>query len=104
MCIRDSLWLENEPTVRIVAAFAGNDVDEHEAALRSLVSYPSQLEVRRFRYSRAHLEEMQVEVRQTASTSPQGSFSSFGIGKGRLSISLRADQLELAQRLLDSYG
>ena len=98
------LWLENEPPVRIVAAFAGDDVDEYEAALRRLVSYPSQLEVRRSRYDRTHLEGIHAEVRRMATTAEQGSITSFGIVKGHVKISLRANQLKLAQDLLDSYG
>ena len=96
------LWLENEPPVHIVAAFAGDDVDEHDAALRRLVSYPSQLEVARSRYDRTHLEGIRAEVRQLATTTEQGSIKSFGIVKGHVKISLRADQLKLAQDLLDS--
>ena len=97
-------WLEHEPEVRIVAAFAGDDVDEHEAALRRLVTYPSQLEVRRSRYDRTHLEGILAEVRRMATTTEQGSITSFGIVKGHVKISLRANQLKLAQDLLDSYG
>lgn len=98
------LWLEHEPEVRIVAAFAGDDVDEDEAALRRLVSYPSQLEVRRSRYDRTHLEGIHAEVRRMATTAEQGSITSFGIAKGHVKISLRADRQTLAQDLLDSYG
>ena len=98
------LWLENEPPVHIVAAFAGDDVDEHDAALRRLVSYPSQLEVARSRYDRTHLEGIRAEVRQLATTTEQGSIKSFGIVKGHVKISLRADRQTLAQDLLDSYG
>ena len=97
-------WLEHEPEVRIVAAFAGDDVDEHEAALRRLVTYPSQLEVRRSRYDRTSLEGIHAEVRRMATTTEQGSITNFGIVKGHVQISLRANQLKLAQDLLDSYG
>ena len=98
------LWLEHEPEVRIVAAFAGDDVDEHDAALRRLVSYPSQLEVRGTRYDRTHLEGIHAEVRRMATAAERGSIKSTGIVKGHVKISLRANQLKLAQDLLDSYG
>ncbi len=98
------LWLENEPPVHIVAAFAGDDVDEHDAALRRLVSYPSQLEVRGTRYDRTHIEGIHAEVRRIAATTERGSIKSTGVVKGHVKISLRANQLKLAQDLLDSYG
>lgn len=99
------LWIENEPSVRIVALLAGNDVDEHEATLRSLVTHPGQLEVHRSdRYSRAYLDSIAAEVRRMATTTDRGSFRSWGIGGGKLNVVVRASRRDLAQRLLDSYG
>jgi hypothetical protein len=40
------LRFENEPSVRIVAVFSGDELDAHESKLRRLVAYPDQLEVR----------------------------------------------------------
>jgi hypothetical protein len=99
------MWIENEPSVRIVALFAGNDVDEHEATLRSLVTHPGQLEVHRSdRYSRAYLDSIAAEVRRMATTTDRGSFRSWGIGGGKLNVVVRASRRDLAQSLLDSYG
>ncbi len=99
------LWIENEPSVRIVALFAGNDVDEHEATLRGLMTHPGQLEVRRSeRYARAYLDSIAAEVRRMATITDRGSFRSWGIGAGRLNIVVRASRRDLAQRLLDAYG
>ena len=99
------LWIENEPPVRIVALLAGNDVDEHEATLRRLVTHPGQLEVHRSdRYARAYLDSIAAEVRRMATITDRGSFRSWGIGAGKLNIVVRASQRDLAQRLLDAYG
>lgn len=99
------LWIENEPSVRIVALFAGNDVDEHEATLRGLVTHPGQLVVHRSdRYARAYLDSITAEVRRMASITDRGSFRSWGIGAGKLNIVVRASRRDLAQRLLDAYG
>ena len=99
------LWIENEPSVRIVVVFVGNDVDDHEATLRSLVAHPDQLEIHRSdRYSRAYLEGIEVKVRQMATTAERGSFRSWGIGRGRLNVNVQAARKELAQLLLESYG
>ena len=99
------LWIGNEPSVRIVALFAGNDVDEHEATLRGLVTHPGQLEVHRSdRYARAYLDSIAAEVRRMATITDRGSFRSWGIGAGKLNIVVRASRRDLAQRLLDAYG
>lgn len=99
------LWVESEPSVRIVALFAGNDVDEHKATLRGLVTHPGQLEVHRSdRYARAYLDSIAAEVRRMATITDRGSFRSWGIGAGKLNVVVRASRLDLAQRLLDAYG
>ncbi|HQU00091.1 MAG TPA: hypothetical protein PLG60_06255, partial [Acidimicrobiales bacterium] len=97
--------IENEPSVRIVALLAGNDVDEHEATLRGLVTHPGHLEVHRSdRYARAYLDSIAAEVRRMATITDRGSFRSWGIGAGKLNIVVRASRQDLAQRLLDAYG
>lgn len=99
------LWVENEPAVRIVTVFAGNDVDEHEATLRSLVAHPDKLEVHHSNlYPRAYLEGIAAEVREMATSTERGSFRSWGIGHGKLNVVVRASRPDLAQRLFDSYG
>lgn len=99
------LWVENEPSVRIVALLAGDDVDEHEATLRGLVTHPDQLDVHRSdRYSRSYLDSIAADVRRMATTTERGAFRSWGIGAGKLNVVVRAIRQDLAQRLLDSYG
>ncbi len=98
-------WFENQPTVRIVAEFAGTEVDEHEATLRALVAHPDKLEVRRSdRYPRAHLDGIAASIRELATTTEREAFQSWGIGRGRLNVVLRASRSDLAQVLLDTYG
>jgi hypothetical protein len=93
---------ENEPTVRMVALFAGPHLEEHDRALRALVEHPDFLDVRQTRFSRNHLEAMLVEARQL-STEPRA-FLMSGIGRGRLRLQLGADQESLAATLLQRFG
>jgi hypothetical protein len=90
--------------VRLVALFAGDDIAEHEAALRRLVSLPDRLDVRRSPWTHAHLEEIRAEVNQMAATTERGSIGGSGIGRGTLHLSLWADQEPLALQLHDRYG
>jgi hypothetical protein len=99
------LWFENEPSVHIVALFVGDDVDEHESALRTLLDHPESLVVRRSeRYSRTYLEDVKSEVQRLATTTEKGAFTSWGIGRGRLNVSVRSGRQDLAQQLLESFG
>jgi hypothetical protein len=96
------LFVDNHPPVSVVMLFAGPNAAFHERALRELLSYPDQLEVRRTKYSRNQLREMLDEVRR-APRSPRA-FHMAGISKGRANIWLAADQEQLAANLLAQYG
>jgi hypothetical protein len=99
------LWFENEPSVRIVTLFVGDDVDEHESALRNLLEHPERLVVRRSDlYSRTYLEEVNSELQRLATSTEKGAFTSWGIGRGRLNVAIRAGRQDLAQQLLESFG
>ena len=99
------LRYENEPTVRIVALFAGDGITDHEKALRRLVSHPDRLEVRPSPWTRVRLEEIRAAVQEmaTASSAP-GLFSGWGTGGGRVHVRLRADGERVAARLREQYG
>jgi hypothetical protein len=94
--------VENEPTVHIVALFAGPRLELHDRALRALVDHPGSLEVRRSKFSRIQLETILGEARQL-SNGP-GTFLSSGIGRGKLNLQLGADQETLAATLLETFG
>lgn len=98
------LLFENEPSVHIVALFACADPKRHELALRELVKYPDQLEVRRTEFSLSKLEVMMEEVRQFVKSSEPNSFLFSGIGRGRINIGLAADQERLAAILAARCG
>ncbi len=88
--------------VRLVVLLAGSDEDVayHESALRAVVSFPDQLEVRHTPWSRHHLEE----IRQEITSSYQGAWHGIGGGRGVVSVSLWADQVEAAEDLHRRYG
>jgi hypothetical protein len=98
------LHYENEPTVRIVALFAADDLPRHEEALRRLVPHPDQLEVRPSPWTRVRLEEIRAGIHEMATTSEPGLFSGWGTGRGRVDVRLRADGERVATRLRDQYG
>jgi hypothetical protein len=95
---------ENEPTVRIVAVFAGDRLDEHEAALRQLMDNPDRLEIRFAPWPRVHLEQIRDQVTEMARAEEVGVFNGWGVGGGMVHIRLRADQVALAKQLTDRYG
>ena len=99
------LRYENEPTVRIVAMFAGDGITDYEKALRRLVSHPDRLEVRPSPWTRVRLEEIRAAVQEmaTASSAP-GLFSGWGTGGGRVHVRLRADGERVAAQLREQYG
>jgi hypothetical protein len=96
------LFVDNGPAVRIVMLFAGSNLETHERELRSLLRHPDQLEVRRTEYSHNELQETLERVRRHVRTA--GTFHSLGLGGGRVSVCLAADQEELAASLLAQYG
>jgi hypothetical protein len=93
---------ENEPTVCVVALFAGPHLAEHEAALRALVEHSELLEVRQAQFSRIQLEAMLDEARHL-SNGPR-LFLMSGIGRGKLQLQVGADQEALAATLLETFG
>lgn len=95
---------ENEPSVRLIAYFHAENIQELESALRRLVANPDLLDVRWLPIPRSCLEEINTEVRALATNEEMGSFSSVGIGRGKLNIRLRAGSASLAARLLEQYG
>jgi hypothetical protein len=95
---------ENEPTVRIVALFAGGGVTHHEQALRRLVAHPDQLEVRPSPWTRVRLEEIRTAVHDLATSSEPGLFGGSGIGHGQVDVRLRADGERVAGQLRARYG
>jgi hypothetical protein len=97
------LRFEKNP-VRIVALFSGHDLDAHEKALRRLMAHPDRLEVRFSPWPNTRLEEIRAEVHQLAMTGERGSFSQWGIGRGKVNITLRADQVRRAEELRSRYG
>jgi hypothetical protein len=95
---------ENEPSVRVVALFAGDDLEIHRPALRRLVAHPDRLDVRAPPWSRVRLEEILAEVNEMGTSSERGLFGQWGIGGGRVIIGLRADGERVAMQLHERYG
>jgi hypothetical protein len=95
---------ENEPTVRIVALFAGGKLDLHRDALRRLVPHPDQLEVRSSSWPLGRLEEIRAEIHEMATSSEPSLFQGWGTGGGKVSVRLRADGDRLAAQLQEKYG
>ena len=98
------LRFENEPLVRIIAVFAGDELEAHESELRRLVAHPDQLEVRYSPWPRTRLDEIRAEVDDLAASAERGAFSGWGVGRGTVNIRLRADQEDLAEKLHERYG
>jgi hypothetical protein len=100
-------WFDNEPAVRIVAAFTG-DVARHEAALRPGLRYPGRLVVERGQHSLSDLRRVREEIERTlgqrATQTGRWILTSIGEGKGVVRVTLRADQENLARELAARYG
>jgi hypothetical protein len=100
-------WFDNEPTVRIVAAFTG-DVDRHDAALRSLVRHPARLVVQMRAHSLSDLRQVRQEIegtlRQRAAEAGRPVLTSIGLGKAVIHVALQADQENVASELATRYG
>jgi hypothetical protein len=98
------LRYENEPTVRIVALFTGDQVQVHENALRQLVEHPDQLELRWSPYPLTHLEGIKGDIDRLAAASQKGSFKQWGVGQGVVNVALKASKASLAAELSRRYG
>ena len=100
-------WFDNEPAVRIVAAFTG-DVAQHEAALRPRLRHPDRLVVEGRQHSLSDLRQVREEIERTleqrAAQTGRWILTSIGEGKGVIRVTLRADQENLASELAARYG
>jgi hypothetical protein len=100
-------WFDNEPTVRIVAAFT-SDVARHDAALRPLVRHPARLLVERRPHSLSDLRRVRQEIEDTlrrqAAETGRSVLTSIGLGKAVIHVALQADQENVAGELAARYG
>ena len=100
-------WWDNEPTVRIVAAFTG-DAASHEAALRPRLRHPDRLVAESRQHSLSDLrwvrEEIERTLRQRQTQTGRRILASVGNGKAVISVGLRADQEHVAGELAARYG
>ncbi len=100
-------WWDNEPTVRIVAAFTG-DAASHDAALRPRLQHPGRLVVESRQHSLSDLrrirEEIERTLRQRQAQTGRPVLHSVASGKAVISVHLRADQEHLAGELASRYG
>ena len=100
-------WFDNEPAVRIVAAFTG-DVAVHDAALRPRLRHPDRLVVESRQHSLSGLRRVRQEIERTvgqrATQTGRQILTSIGEGKGVIRVALRADQENLASELTARYG
>jgi hypothetical protein len=101
------VWFDNEPTVRIVAAFT-SDVAQHDAALRPQLRHPDRLVVQKRPHSLSNLRRVRQEIERTlqqqAAETGQPILTSIGLGKAVILVDLRADQEDLAGELAARYG
>jgi hypothetical protein len=100
-------WWDNEPAVRIVAAFTG-DAASHDAALRPRLRHPGRLVVASRQHSLADLRRVREEIERTlerrATQTGRRILTSVGYGKAVIHVNLRADQEKLAGELAARYG
>ena len=100
-------WFDNEPAVRIVAAFTG-DAARHDAALRPRLRHPDRLVVESRQHSLCDLRRVREEIERTleqrATQAGRWILTSIGEGKGVIRVALRADQENLASELAARYG
>lgn len=100
-------WWDNEPTVRIVAAFT-RDAAAHETALRPRLQHPGRLVVQSRQHSLSDLRQVREEIertlRQRQAHTGRPILASVGEGKAVISLDLRADQEHVASELACRYG
>jgi hypothetical protein len=101
------VWFDNEPTVRIVAAFT-SDVAQHDAALRPQLRHPGALVLQRMPHSLSDLRQVRQEIERTlqqrAAETGRPILTSIWQGKAVIHVDLRADQENLASELAARYG
>lgn len=100
-------WSDNEPAVRIVAAFTG-DVAVHDAALRPRLRHPGRLVVESRQHSLSGLRRVRQEIERTAgqraTQAGRPVLTCIAEGKGVIRVALRAGQENLAGELAARYG
>ena len=100
-------WWDNEPTVRIVAAFT-RDAAQHDAALRPRLQHPGRLIVESSQHSLSELQRIREEIertlRQRQTETGRRILASVGNGKAVICVGLRADQEHVASELASRYG
>jgi hypothetical protein len=89
------------PPLKLVVLISGDDIERHESALRGLVTFPDQLEVRWSPHSYSYLNEIRDMAREMAR---KGSLCGTSIQYGRTHIKLWASQEGLAKELAERYG
>jgi hypothetical protein len=97
----DAHFRREPPPLQLVVVISGDDIERHDAALRGLVAFPDQLEVRWSPHSYSYLEEIRAEASEMAR---KGSICGTSIECGRTHIKLWADQEGLASELAERYG
>ncbi len=101
---------ERQDGFTLVALFTGERCEDHEAALRQLVSRPDRFEVRHLPFSRAHLDAVRAtiadELRERSAAAPPGEhvWNSIGNAGGVVQVSLSASQEVLAADLRERFG
>ena len=98
------LRYENEPSVRIVALFTGDQLQTHEQALRQLVEHPDQLELQWSPFPLVDLDAIRSEIHALATSTERGSFKNWGVGQGVVIVGLKANKEPLAAELKRRYG
>jgi hypothetical protein len=100
-------WWDNEPTVRVVAAFAG-DAAQHDAALRPRLRHPDRLVVQSRPHSLSELRRVRGEIERTLRQRQEQTgrliLASVGLGKAVIHVGLQADQEQVASELSSRYG
>ena len=97
------VWFENEPTVRLITAFS-NNVALHEAELRRRVTHPERLEIRAMPWSRQALQGILDQIHELASGEPSGALCGWGLGKGKVDLTLCPDRESFAAALDERFG
>ena len=89
--------------VTIVAGFT-RDLDEHRAALQTLVAHPDQVTVVLLPHSREELDRIRRELDTELMSGPDFIAYTWGESFGVIVVRLRADKETTAARLHDTYG
>lgn len=94
-----SIRFENGPRVRIVVGFTDH-VEQHCAALRTLLAFPDEFEIIRQAQTEDRLEQIQGEIVKLGGPELLG----VGIGAGTIDVQLRATGEAVADQIRLAYG